>query len=208
MVLLKGKGGRMVLSSYAIDSEQRRGARLYGLCFVVSVLVHGAFLLFFGVVDGTVEEPLEAPRPPSLRLSLSLPQEVVAPEPPEQGLQDREVEEEQEVVQPSALSAPREQAQVEETYMTELYRSIDRHKVYPRVALRRSLEADIILLVTLDKRGGVVDIVVEQGTSMIFIDAARQAILDAAPFEPFPEGMAKETLTIRVPMLYRQGGGL
>ena len=182
---------------------QQHELRRYGLCFVLSLCLHG--LLFVGF-EGAEDEPLPVTRPHSLRLALAMPQEVVPPEPQVRGEQDDEVDKEQEVVRPSSLSSPRAQEQAEENYMTALYRAIDEHKVYPRAALRRSQEADIVLRITLDRRGHIVDIVVEEGSSMVFVDAARQAVLDAAPFAPFPEGWDKETLTIRVPMLYRQGG--
>ena len=175
---------------------------LFVLCCLSSLLVHGVFVMFYGLFWQLPEPVLteEDVRPFSFQLSLATPQETTTVQ-----KESDEVEQQQDVETPleQSVSSPRENRQALENYMTTVYEAIDREKVYPRVALRRYLESDIILRVTLNRAGAVVKIDVEEGTETLFIDAAKRAVLAAAPFPSFPPMWEKPTVTIRVPMIYR-----
>ena len=170
-------------------------------CCLFSLVLHGVFVLFYGSFWQSPEPMIqEDVKPFSFQLSLAAPQETVTV-PKESDV----VEQQQDVETPieQSVSSPRANQQALENYMTTVYEAIDREKVYPRAALRRYLESDIILRVTLNRAGAVVKIDVEEGTETLFIDAAKRAVMAAAPFPPFPPMWDKPNVTIRVPMIYR-----
>ena len=64
--------------------------------------------------------------------------------------------------------------------------------VYPRRAIKRTLEGRVELLARMDAKGGLLDLAVGQSSGSTLLDrAAERAVRKAAPF-PEPSDVARE----------------
>ena len=77
---------------------------------------------------------------------------------------------------------------------------IVKHLRYPRVAGTASIDTNILLRVTIDDRGRLVDAVAQGGPAdeSPYAQAARHAVQRAAPFDP--PGHAAIPLTVELPI--------
>ncbi|MBC6496771.1 MAG: energy transducer TonB [Alphaproteobacteria bacterium GM7ARS4] len=169
---------------------------------MLSVIVHGMVLVPFFIKAHQAPIPLEAQRPYAMAVSMR----VLSPPPPRQrptqGLERQDITP-QEQSPRSSLAQSRQQKKREENYLTGIYRAIDRHKIYPRAALRRHMEGSITIRLTIGQNGHILHMELVDEVSSLFADAARQAVLDAAPFMPFPSSWTKTSIDITIPIHYR-----
>ncbi len=90
-------------------------------------------------------------------------------------------------------------------YNRGLFAAITEQKRYPRAARKLGLQGRVIVVVTLDRRGGLAEpprIHTSSGHSILDEDALR-AVRSAAPFPPLPSGFAGTTRQIAIPVQYR-----
>lgn len=89
-------------------------------------------------------------------------------------------------------------------YMMRLHDRIASHRVYPPQALRRREEGDVRLRVLLARDGRLLGILNLAEASLNLTEAARQAVSDAAPFDPPPKGDdGSQTLAFEVTVAFR-----
>jgi protein TonB len=89
-------------------------------------------------------------------------------------------------------------------YIRAVRARIERHKRYPPAAVRDNLEGTVIVSFLLDRHGTLRDkrIAVGSGSSVLD-EAALAAVAESSPFPPFPDGLDRETLLLRLPINYR-----
>ena len=75
---------------------------------------------------------------------------------------------------------------------------------YPETARREGIQGNLVMRFSIIKSGKVedIDIIKSSGYPMLD-DAARQALLDASPFNPLPGNWKKERFTITGTFMYR-----
>ncbi len=88
-------------------------------------------------------------------------------------------------------------------YIESVHARINRYKRYPPAAARDGIEGTVTVSFLLDKRGTLLekDIVAGSGNRALD-DAALAALGASSPFPPFPEGLHRETLRLRLPINY------
>jgi protein TonB len=109
---------------------------------------------------------------------------------------------------PGAPGITRNGGNVEATVLSDYIRSvrarIERHKRYPTTAARDNLEGTVTVSFLLDRRGTLLEkrVVTDSGSPALD-EAALAAVADSSPFPPFPDGLDRETLLLRLPINYR-----
>ena len=76
---------------------------------------------------------------------------------------------------------------------------VNANKSYPTMAIRRNIEGDVTVQVTLDSGGQLVDAEVVSSSNRLLAEAALTAVRNATPY-PNPTG---ESITISVPVSFR-----
>jgi protein TonB len=89
-------------------------------------------------------------------------------------------------------------------YIRSVRARIERHKRYPTTAARDNLEGTVTVSFLLDRKGTLLDkrVVTDSGSPLLD-EAALAAVTDSSPFPPFPDGLDRETLLLRLPINYR-----
>lgn len=106
-----------------------------------------------------------------------------------------------EAVDQRAAALPvREQTAPLDEYQLKLYQEIQNARSYPRSALARRQEGAVSLQFTLSRDGTLLGMPVVESPSRygVLNRAAVQAVLDAAPFPPFPDSLSRSNLEISV----------
>jgi protein TonB len=90
-------------------------------------------------------------------------------------------------------------------YIRGVRARIDRHKRYPSTAAREGIEGTVTVSFVLDSRGILLEKEIAAGSGHAILDeAALTAVADASPFPPFPDGLGRETLLLRLPINYER----
>jgi periplasmic protein TonB len=77
---------------------------------------------------------------------------------------------------------------------------------YPRRAAERGEEGVLLLKITVNRKGELLDVQIAEGSPFILLDdEAEAAVRKAAPFGPLPRAYPQETLTIYAYFEYRLG---
>ena len=91
-----------------------------------------------------------------------------------------------------------------QTYLGLVFRKIERHKRYPRVAARRGLEGRVVLRFTVRRDGEVLNPeVIEVSGHQSFRTAALQALARVGPLPGFPDDIRRVELLVEVPLTFR-----
>ncbi|WP_290648300.1 energy transducer TonB [Aquisalimonas sp.] len=103
-----------------------------------------------------------------------------------------------EVPHPDEAAAERVDA-----YLASLRAHLDEHKEYPREMRRDGEEGTALLWIVINQSGHVIDYRIEQSSGHIRLDQEVQNMVHRAdPFPAIPEDMARDRLTIRVPVRF------
>lgn len=90
-------------------------------------------------------------------------------------------------------------------YIEGIHARINRYKRYPPGAARGGIEGTVTVSFLLDRHGVLLEKGIVAGSGNRALDEAALATVgDASPFPPFPEGLDRETLRLRLPINYRQ----
>ncbi len=90
-------------------------------------------------------------------------------------------------------------------YIEGIHARINRYKRYPPGAARGGIEGTVTVSFLLDRHGVLLEKGIVAGSGNRALDeAALAAVGDSSPFPPFPEGLDRETLRLRLPINYRQ----
>ncbi len=88
-------------------------------------------------------------------------------------------------------------------YYTQMTRRLGQYRYYPKSALDAQQEGRVVVRILIGRDGRLIDAQVEQSSGWPAIDAAEvDTVRRAAPFPPFPLGMAGETATFRSSVTY------
>jgi protein TonB len=94
-------------------------------------------------------------------------------------------------------------------YLDGLKRRIELIWKYPETARRDGLQGSLVMRFTIEKSGKVerenIELVKSSGYPMLD-DAAKQALIDASPFNPLPGNWKKDNFTITGTFIYRLYG--
>ena len=89
-------------------------------------------------------------------------------------------------------------------YVGRLHDLIARHRLYPPQSLRRREEGDVRLRILMGQDGRLLDIVNLAESSVHLTQAARQAVEQAAPFDPPPlSGEDSRQIAFDVTVMFR-----
>lgn len=95
------------------------------------------------------------------------------------------------------------QADAEAAYKARVRQAVAEHKHYPALARRMREEGRVVVAFTLDSSGALVAVHIKQSSGSERLDeAALQAVRDAAPFPPFPEGSARQRWEFSLPLSF------
>lgn len=169
------------------------------ICLSLSLLFHGIALSFFS----SAQKEIQTHRAMPIRLvSLDEGREPIQKEDAPPHEKNREQKEKAVFDQEAREQAQKkEQEQLRLNYLDVIHAMIDSAKIYPTRALRRSLEGDILVRVTLKGDGLIEDLRFVSGDD-IFKSSSLRAVEDAAPFPPLPSSFGGR-LVLDVPLRYR-----
>ena len=89
-------------------------------------------------------------------------------------------------------------------YRARVLRQTYREISYPRRAISRNQEGSIVLKVTVNKKGELVEMDYEEKTPYSSLNKeAKDALSSAAPFDPLPEGIPSDTLEFTIPIRFQ-----
>jgi len=93
------------------------------------------------------------------------------------------------------------------SYLQAMKKRIELIWKYPETARRDGLQGNLVMRFSINKSGRVDSIVVVKSSGYPELDeAARQALMDANPFNPLPDNWKKEYFTITGTFVYRLYG--
>jgi protein TonB len=88
-------------------------------------------------------------------------------------------------------------------YFAVLQAWLEQHKVYPGRAVARRLEGVVALRFVMDRRGQVIDYVIERSSGHRLLDHAAETLLERAqPLPTMPDEIGEASLTIVVPISF------
>ncbi|MGA2191806.1 MAG: energy transducer TonB, partial [Nitrospirota bacterium] len=94
-------------------------------------------------------------------------------------------------------------------YMHSLKTRIEMIWKYPETARRDGLEGNLVMQFTIAKSGKISGIELLKSSGYPMLDeAAKQALLDASPYNPLPQSWKKDSFTITGTFIYTLYGGL
>lgn len=89
-------------------------------------------------------------------------------------------------------------------YLSNVMAKIERHKRYPRPAIRRQREGEVVIGFTINKNGTVPTVNILQSSQYnIFDHAAIAAVQDASPFEAIPDQLNKPEFVIHLTISFK-----
>lgn len=89
-------------------------------------------------------------------------------------------------------------------YNTLLSSIINKHKHYPRMARALHQEGRVLIQVTLDKDGNLLNLeIIEKASFDTLTKAAVETIRNVGKFPPLPSELGKDVLTFKVPVDYK-----
>lgn len=98
-------------------------------------------------------------------------------------------------------------ADAEAAYKAHIRQKIDAHKHYPKLARRMGEEGRVVVEFSLDASGAVSSVRIKQSSGSARLDeAALQAVRDAAPFPPFPDGVGRKHWDFTLPLSFALDG--
>ncbi|MEF3194313.1 MAG: energy transducer TonB [Halothiobacillaceae bacterium] len=104
---------------------------------------------------------------------------------------------------PAVQPRPAPDPAVEHGYRARIRQAIDEHKHYPRMARRLGLEGRVVVAFTVEADGRLARVrVVESSGSEVLDEAALEAVRQAAPFPPFPDGVERRQWDFTLPLLF------
>jgi protein TonB len=104
---------------------------------------------------------------------------------------------------PIAAEPTVDQSELRRGYIRGVSAAVAKHKRYPRIAMQRGWQGEVMLRVVVDGNGNLVDVAVQQGSGYDALDKeAMEMVRRAAPF-PLTAGMRREELTISLPVQFR-----
>ncbi len=104
---------------------------------------------------------------------------------------------------PVATLVPARDTQDEDRYKALVRSKVDAHKHYPRLARRMGEEGRVVVEFSVDASGAVSGVQIRQSSGSERLDeAALQAVRDAAPFPPFPDGVARTRWHFTLPLSF------
>lgn len=109
------------------------------------------------------------------------------------------------VVPPPAAQpvTPAPDPALEDGYRTRIRQAVDEHKHYPRMARRLELEGRVVVAFTVEADGRLAGVrVVESSGSELLDEAALEAVRQAAPFPPFPDGVERRQWDFTLPLSF------
>ncbi|MBI5191746.1 MAG: TonB family protein [Nitrospirae bacterium] len=93
------------------------------------------------------------------------------------------------------------------SYMQGMKKRIELIWKYPETARQDGLQGSLVMRFTIAKSGRVGDIdILKSSGYPLLDDAAKQALIDASPFNPLPDSWKKESFTITGTFVYRLYG--
>jgi TonB family protein len=89
-------------------------------------------------------------------------------------------------------------------YIERIHVRINRYKRYPPGAARDGVEGTVTVSFLLNRHGALLEKRIVAGSGHPVLDeAALAAVADASPFPPFPDGLGRETMRLRLPINYK-----
>ena len=111
-----------------------------------------------------------------------------------------------EAVQKQSIAAERVSSVAQATYAQLLADWLERYKRYPRRALKRGVEGEILLKVKILKTGEVVTSQIEKGSGSDLLDGeGLQMVARANPFPEIPSEFNSEKFEFKVPVVFKIG---
>lgn len=103
-----------------------------------------------------------------------------------------------------AVPAPPAPEPSTQSYGNALLRWLERYREYPRTARLRRIEGVVVLRLTIERGGRLLEVAVaESSGSPLLDDAALDMARRAAPMPPLPQGEGVERVVMLVPITYR-----
>ncbi|MEW5839278.1 MAG: energy transducer TonB [Pseudomonadota bacterium] len=104
---------------------------------------------------------------------------------------------------PATVSSPVADPAAEDAYKALLRNRVDAHKQYPRLSRRMGEEGRVVVEFSVSASGEVSGLRIKSGSGSERLDeAALQAVRDAAPFPPFPEGVRRTEWSFSLPLVF------
>jgi protein TonB len=177
----------------AISQEARRAtppAWRFGLSTLASLLLHAVLLWPFGFFVPTPAPLLH----PVLEAVLLAPVLTTAETPSEATPAEPEVKPVPSAVPPAPTSAPRPR-ELQGRALNTALAAIAKLDFYPREAIERGIEGDVIVLLTLTPNGGVAAAAVATSSGHSILDAA--ALVAVRGINGLPVGQRQVLLPVR-----------
>lgn len=91
-----------------------------------------------------------------------------------------------------------------QNYQRSVLQAVYRELEYPRIAQRRNREGALRLAIAINNNGSASSIeVIESAEYQVFDEAAIEAIENALPFDPLPEGTTEIPMVLEIPIAFR-----
>lgn len=104
---------------------------------------------------------------------------------------------------PAAGGKPAAMTSMNPDYLTELFRKLARHKVYPSELKKNKIEGRVVVKFTLAADGKVISSSIQQSSGNDSLDdAALQVLNKASPLPAIPSYMNRSEMTLAVPVEY------
>lgn len=91
----------------------------------------------------------------------------------------------------------------EKNYFSELKRWLDRHKDYPADAKKQKQQGTVVVRFSINRKGDITSATIKRSSGNSLLDhAALDLLKKASPVPPIPDSMARETLSVAIPIDY------
>jgi protein TonB len=97
---------------------------------------------------------------------------------------------------------PTTEAPIPSEWQRSLATWLAAHKTYPAEARRMGLEGSVVLRLTVERSGRVLEVVPVRSAGSPMLDAAAEAMVRNAALPPFTAGMSQDTITVTVQIRY------